>query len=139
MSNFSNRSSSFMRSTIRNKDGTYETRTSRNQPVYWDDKIQNNFYDDPKLKDVNEGFGNSTRSIGSAGDRIFRVFEQPIKTIDGYSVSETLYNKAQDYNAFRDIADAGMVAMATNNALLSNKKAKKSLFQQQDNSIFGNI
>lgn len=79
--------------------------------------IGNNLYDDPKVK----------------------LSDIKAKEVNDVIVDEDTYNRAKSYNEFRDVADAGMVAMATNNALLSNKKAKKGLFQQQDNSIFGNI
>lgn len=87
--------------------------------------INNNLYDDEKVKlgpqDMKPGY-------------LYNKFQ-----VNDVIVDKNTYQRAEDYNNFRDIADAGMVAMATNNALLSNKKAKKSLFQQQDNSIFGNI
>lgn len=87
--------------------------------------INNNLYDDEKVKlgpqDMKPGY-------------LYNKFQ-----VNGAIVDENTYNRAKSYNEFRDVADAGMVAMATNNALLSNKKSKKSLFQQQDNSIFGNI
>lgn len=85
--------------------------------------INNNLYDDPKV-------ATTEKKMGIPKVRRF---------VNNVMVDENTYNRAKAYNEFRDVADAGMVAMATNNALLSNKKSKKSLFQQQDNSIFGNI
>jgi hypothetical protein len=53
----------------------------------------------------------------------------------GASITEDFYNKVKDYNDYRNIANQGMTPGITNNPL---KKKRKSIFNQDKETIFGN-
>lgn len=53
----------------------------------------------------------------------------------GYKITEDFYNKVKDYNNYRNIANQGMAPGITNNPL---KKKRKSIFDQNRETIFGN-
>lgn len=54
---------------------------------------------------------------------------------DNKEITSVLYNKIQDYNNFRNIANQGM-APQSNNPL--DTKKRKKLFNEEETTIFGN-
>ena len=82
-----------------------------------------NLYDSKKTYNLDTGLRNKRRTYW------FRA-ENNNKEITG-----SFYNKIQDYNNYRNIANQGMTTQSNNS--LDTKKRKK-LFNQEETTMFGN-